>query len=323
MTALQRLLDEVGAVVVTHPDRLEAMRTDRSGWIAADRPLALVEARTVEQVQTAVGIAHETGTPIVPRGAGTGLAGGANGTAGSIVLSLARMDRILEIASADEYAVVQPGVINADLNAALAPHGLWFAPDPVSRDIASVGGNIATNAGGLLCTKYGVTRAAVLALDIVLSDGTLLRTGRQTVKGVTGLDLTALFVGSEGTLGVVVGAVLRTPPLPQGDTTTVGALFDDIAAAASAASAITAAGLHPAVMELIDASTLDLITDYLGEETIRSTLGTSAGGSYLLVQFDAGTGSHTGLAALSLMEDKGGAGRLSRDPDEAEALLRI
>ncbi len=172
--------------------------------------------------------ATEFRIPVVPRGAGTGLAGGANGTDGAIVLSVAGMDRILEISPEDELAVVEPGVINADLNAALRPHGLWFAPDPASKAISSVGGNIATNAGGLLCAKYGVTREAVLGLSVVLPDGRLIRTGHRTVKGVTGFDLTALFVGSEGTLGVIVDATVRVLPLPVGGVTTIGALFPDV-----------------------------------------------------------------------------------------------
>jgi len=320
---LQALAAELGDVVVTEPTRLDTVRTDRSGWVADGRPLALVEARTVEQVQAAMRIAHATGTPVVPRGAGTGLAGGANGTDGSIVLDVQRMDRILEISPEDEVAVVEPGVVNARLNEALAPHGLWFAPDPVSREISTIGGNIATNAGGLLCAKYGVTREAVLGLEAVLADGTLLRTGRRTVKGVTGYDLTALLVGSEGTLGVIVGATVRTPPVPRGVTTTIGALFPDVTAAASASAAITAAGLRPAVMELLDAETLGLIRDLLGREAFERMLGTSEGGSYLLVQFDAGTGAAVGERALDLIERSGGTGRLSDDPDEAAGLIRI
>ncbi len=318
-----RLRAELGDAVVTEPDRLDAVRTDRSGWVADGRPLALVEARSVEDVQAALRVAHATRTPVVPRGAGSGLAGGANGTDGSIVISVERMNRILEICAADEYAVIEPGVLNVDLNEALGRHGMWFAPDPVSRRIASVGGNIATNAGGLLCAKYGVTREAVLGVDVVLADGTLLRTGRRTVKGVTGYDLTALFVGSEGTLGIIVGATVRTPPLPVGETTTIGALFADVEAAAAASAAITAAGLRPSAMELIDAATLGLIRAYLGEDAFVTLLGTSAGGSYLLVQFDAGTGASAGPQALQLIERNGGAARLSENPVEAEGLLRI
>lgn len=323
MSVLSGLTEALGDAVVTEPDRLDAVRTDRSGWVADGRPLALVEARGVEDVRAALRVAHATRTPVVPRGAGTGLAGGANGTDGSIVVSVERMTRILEISAADEYAVIEPGVLNADLNAALGRHGLWFAPDPVSRAISTVGGNIATNAGGLVCAKYGVTREAVLGLDVVLADGTLLRTGRRTVKGVTGYDLTALLVGSEGTLGIIVGATVRARPVPAGETTTLGVLFEDVGAAAAAATAITAASLQPVVMEIIDTTTLDLIRAHLGRETFLELLGTSAGGSYLLVQFDAGTGASAGPEALRLASREGGVGRLSVEPAVAEGLLRI
>ena len=184
--ALARLQDALGASVTTDPDALDATREDRSGWRSATPPLALVHAASVADVQAVMRIAHATGTPVVPRGAGSGLAGGAIASPGAIVLDVSRMNRILEISEADELAVVEPGVLNGDLNDALAPRGLWFAPDPASRAIASIGGNIATNAGGLLCAKYGVTREAVLGLAVVLADGRLLRTGHRTVKGVTG-----------------------------------------------------------------------------------------------------------------------------------------
>ena len=134
----------------------------------------MVRARTVEDVQAACRIAHGTRTPLVTRGAGTGLAGGAVAGAGEIVLDMTAMDRILEVSPADRVAVVEPGILNGALNAALAEHGLWWAPDPASKDISTVGGNIAMNAGGLLCAKYGVTREAVLGLDVVLADGTCL-----------------------------------------------------------------------------------------------------------------------------------------------------
>ncbi|MET0590469.1 MAG: FAD-binding oxidoreductase, partial [Naasia sp.] len=229
---LDLLRHRLGDIVRTEIDVLDAARADKSGARAATRPIAVVEAETVEQVQDLLRLATETGTPVVPRGAGTGLAGGAIGSGGEIVLSLHRMTRILEVSAADELAVVEPGILNGDLNAALAEQGLWWAPDPASKAISSVGGNIATNAGGILCAKYGVTREAVLGLLVVLADGTLLRMGHRTVKGVTGYDTTALMIGSEGTLGVIVEATLKLRPLPTGTTATIGAYFPDVVAAA-------------------------------------------------------------------------------------------
>ncbi len=156
--------------------------------------------------------ASATGTPVVPRGAGSGLSGAANAVDGCVVLCTERMDAVVEIDPADMLAVVQPGVVNGDLKRAVAAKGLFYAPDPGSQDFCSIGGNVATNAGGLCCVKYGVTRDAVLGLEVVLADGRLLRTGGRTVKDVAGLDLTRLFVGSEGMLGVVTEVTVRLLP---------------------------------------------------------------------------------------------------------------
>lgn len=310
-------------VLSTDPADLDAVRTDKSGWVADGRPLALVRARSVADVQATMLTATEFRVPVVPRGAGTGLAGGANGTDGALVLSVAGMDRILEISAEDELAVIEPGVINADLNAALAPHGLWFAPDPASKAISSVGGNIATNAGGLLCAKYGVTREAVLALSVVLADGRLIHTGHRTVKGVTGYDLTALFVGSEGTLGVIVGATVRALPLPVGGITTIGSLFPDVRSAAAASARVTASRLRPSVMELLDGPSLERISAYLGTEAIEEAVGASGGAAYLLVQFDGLSSAVDAAAASELIRASGGTVRLSSDAAEGERLLAI
>jgi glycolate oxidase len=317
--------DEAVAAGVLSTDEadLEAARTDKSGWVAEGRPLAVIKATSVEHVQATLRAASEFRVPVVPRGAGTGLAGGANGTDGAIVLSVAGMDRILEISAEDELAVIEPGVINADLNTALEPYGLWFAPDPASKAISTVGGNIATNAGGLLCAKYGVTREAVLALEVVLADGRLIRTGHRTVKGVTGFDLTALFVGSEGTLGVIVGATVRVLPVPPGTPTTIGALFSDVRSAAAAAARVTASRLRPAVMELLDGPSLERISAYLGEHTLSDAFGATGGGSYLLTQFDGLSAATDAAAAAELIRDAGGSVRVSADAEQGERLLAI
>ncbi|MEN0086005.1 MAG: FAD-linked oxidase C-terminal domain-containing protein [Leifsonia sp.] len=310
-------------VLSTDPELLEAARADKSGWAADGLPLAIVSARTVEHVQTTLRAASEFRVPVVPRGAGTGLAGGANGTDGSIVLDVSGMNRILEIDAEDQLAVVEPGVINSDLNAALEPYGLFFAPDPASRAVSTVGGNIATNAGGLLCAKYGVTREAVLGLEVVLADGRLLRTGHRTVKGVTGYDLTALFVGSEGTLGVIVGATVRLQPIPPGEPVTLGALFPDVRTAAEASARVTAARLRPAVMELLDAPALERIAAHLGRETLEEAFGASDGAAYLLVQFDGATAAADAEAAGTLIAETGGTVRVAADAEEGERLLAL
>ncbi len=226
--ALALLRAELGARVDTSPASLDAARADKSGHAAEGLPLAVVHAASVSDVQAVMRIATATRTPVVPRGAGTGLAGGANTGGGEISLSVRGMDRVLEVRPDDLLAVVEPGILNADLNAQLEPHGVWWAPDPASRAISTVGGNIATGAGGLLCAKYGVVRDAVLGVDLVLADGRLLHLGHRSVKGVTGLDLTSLVIGSEGTLGVVVGATLKLRRLVEGERVTLTALFEGV-----------------------------------------------------------------------------------------------
>ena len=312
----KELLAALGSAVSFDQADLEPVRADRSGHVSAAAPLALVTARGTEDVQATMRIASEHRIPVVPRGAGTGLAGGAIGGAGEIVLSTLAMNAILEISADDELAVVQPGILNEDLNVALAPRGLWFAPDPASRAISTVGGNIATNAGGLLCAKYGVTREAVLGLKIVLADGRLMTLGHRTVKGVTGYDLTALLIGSEGTLGVIVEATLKLRALPVGSVATIGAYFASIERAAAASAAITAARLRPAAMELIDQSALTGIGEYLG-------LDLGSRGSYLLVQLDGAAAAQEAGAAVGIIRSLGGDAEITTDEAETARLFAI
>ncbi|PLW72064.1 FAD-binding oxidoreductase, partial [Streptomyces sp. DJ] len=200
--------------VLTDPDVTAAYRNDMASFCPSGRPAAVVLPRTVEQVQHVMRTATDLRVPVVPQGARTGLSGAANASDGCIALSLVKMDRILEIDPVDRIAVVEPGVVNADLSRAAGEHGLTYPPDPSSWESCTIGGNIGTGSGGLCCVKYGVTAEYVLGLDVVLADGRLLRTGRRTAKGVAGYDLTRLFVGSEGSLGVVVRAVLALRPAP-------------------------------------------------------------------------------------------------------------
>jgi glycolate oxidase len=313
---LDELRAELGDVLVTDRATLDALRADKSGQRSGSAPLALVEAREIAHVQAALRWAGAHGVPVVPRGAGTGLAGGAIAGSGELVVSTARMTRILRIDAADELAVVEAGVLNGDLNAALAPHGLWYAPDPASRAISTIGGNIATNAGGLMCVKYGVTREAVLGLTVVLADGRVIRTGHRTVKGVTGYDLTALLIGSEGTLGVVVEATLRLRPLERGGISTVSAAFPDVEAAARASSAITAAGIRPAALELLDASALEAIGELLGLEL-------GGRGAQLLIQTDGPGAVAEADAALAIVHAHGGSAELAADAEAGEQLFAI
>ncbi|MCF7547981.1 FAD-binding oxidoreductase [Pseudonocardia sp. WMMC193] len=293
----------------TDPVVRAAHRLDRSGFDPGSAPDAVVHAESVEDVVAVLAHAQATRTPVVVRGAGSGLSGGAVAGEGSIVLDLTRLNRITELSAADELAVVEPGVITVDLDAAAAAHGLRYAPDPASAAISTIGGNIATNAGGLRCAKYGVTRDSVLGLDVVLADGRRIRTGRRTVKGVAGYDLTGLFVGSEGTLGVIVGATVRLRPIPV-RTATLAAWFTDFGAAAAATAALTAARLQPAVAELLDAACLEA----LGADGADS-------GAFLLVQTD-GFGADAEIEAVrAVVEPFAVRVDLAADEAEAEALL--
>lgn len=278
-------------------------------------PLAVVWAESVAQVQAVVRAAASFGVPLVTRGAGTGVSGGAHATAGCVVLDLLRMNQILEINPEDEIARVEPGVINGDLNDAVAAFGLMYAPDPASFKISTIGGNIATNAGGLRCAKYGVTRDAVLALDVVLADGTLIHTGHRTFKGVAGYDLTSLFVGSEGTLGIVVGATVRLRYLPT-IVRTLAVFFPDVQGAAAGVLALGAARVQPCILELLDGPSLQEL-DFRNGSNLASR-----GTALLLVQFD-------GLAAeaeeeLAGVELEKLGGTVSReDPAEAQRLVDL
>ncbi|KAA9135448.1 FAD-binding oxidoreductase [Microbacterium caowuchunii] len=312
-----RLTEALGERVDTSDAARHAARADKSGHSSAGPALAVVNARSVADVQETLRIATATGTPVVTRGAGTGLAGAANTGPGEIALCVRAMDRILEIRPDDLLAVVEPGILNADLNDALAREGLWWAPDPASRSISTVGGNIATGAGGLLCAKYGVVRDAVLGLQVVLADGRLLSLGHRSVKGVTGYDLTSLMIGSEGTLGVVVQATLKLRRLVAGDVCTLTAVFADVRAAAAGSAAVTASGIQPAVMELMDAASLAAVHDLLG---LDSPL---AGAAQLTIQTDGPAAVAEAESISRVLRERGAAVVVSGDPAEGERLLGV
>ncbi|WP_370019848.1 FAD-binding oxidoreductase [Planotetraspora sp. GP83] len=258
------LKDLLGALpegrVLTDPDVIESYARDRT-FVEPGKALGVVLAESRDDVVATLRWASEHRVPVVPRGAGTGLAGGATATDGCLILSLIRMAEIRELSPQDEIAVAEPGVITADLDRAAREHGLMYAPDPSSYEISTIGGNLATNAGGLRCVKYGVTRDSTLGLEVVLADGRILNTGRRTMKGVTGYDLTGLFVGSEGTLGVITAATLRLRRVPR-QVATVAAEFTSLRDAAAAVSAIIAAGCQPSLLELMDRTTLEAIDDW-------------------------------------------------------------
>jgi len=302
--------------VATDELSLRRAASDASGWTDGLGPAAVVRPGSVAEVQRVLAFAHTHRIPVVTRGAGSGLAGGAAGTSGSIVLTTERLDRIVEVSPEDGVAVVEPGVITADLDAAARRHGLFYPPDPASHDISTIGGNIATNAGGLRCVKYGVTRESVLALDVVLPGGRLLRTGHRSIKGVAGLDLTSLFVGSEGTLGVVVGATLRLRAVPAGQATLVG-LFPDVATAAAAVAALGTAPVSPSVCELLGEAAVASLRKRSPLPVLR------AGDVLLLIRTDGFGAAAEAEAVADVLRAAGGVVQVAADDVEAEALLEL
>jgi glycolate oxidase len=311
-----------GDRIVTDPDVLAAISRDDAEWAPAGQAAAGVRARSEAEVQHVVRICAGLGAPIVPRGAGTGLSGGANAVSGCVILDLSRMNQVLEIDADNLVAVVQPGAINDDVKAAVASCGLWYPPDPASAPWSTIGGNVATNAGGLCCLKYGVTRDYVLGLRAVVGGpvayGEAVRLGRRTTKGVAGLDLVGLFVGSEGTLGVVTEVTLRLRPAPAGTPRTIVGAFAGLVASGRAVARITRCGLTPAVLELLDRACLEAVEEWkhLGLEADATAL--------LLARVDTpgDSGAEESGAIAAAMTDAGAIWvEQSTDDAEAEALF--
>ncbi len=295
---------------------MEGYRRDQAHLVAAGIPLALVRPRTTEQVSKVLAWAHAHRVPVVPRGAGTGLSGGAHALDDCLVLSLERMNSIRSIDPVEQVAVVEAGVINADLGRAALDHGLFYAPDPGSWETSTIGGNLATNAGGLRCVKYGVTRTAALGLEAVLPDGRVLRTGRGTVKDVAGYDLNGLLVGSEGTLAVITSATVRLLRLPARPSTTFIATFPTLASAGDGVQRIVSSAATPSLLELMDRPTINAIEDYRRLDLDRSAA------ALLIGQAD---GPNADADVQAMLECVTGAGATfayqSQDAEESAMLL--
>lgn len=312
-----RLIDALpDEAVITDPASMDAYRWDRANDPAAGVPLAVVRATSTEDVQAVVRLAAETGTAVIPRGAGSGLSGGSTAVDGAIVLSLDRM-RSISVDPDTRMAVVQPGAFNAEVKAAASAHGLWYPPDPSSFEFCSIGGNVATNAGGLCCVKYGVTTDYVLGMTVVLADGRAVRLGGPRVKDVAGLSLTKLFVGSEGTLGVITEVILRLVP-PQLPPTTLVAVFPTLEGATGAVIEATRSA-RPSMLEFMDNPTIRAV-----EAATRMGLDVDAA-AMLVIQSDG----HADAAAqeIATIEEvclRHGATECfaTADPDEGEAFVQ-
>lgn len=288
--------------VSTDPETLATHAKDR--WFASRQPDVVVFAESAEQVSKLLKFANKHGIPVTPRGAGVGYVGGCVPAKGGIALSLARMNRIKEINFADGVAVVEPGVITGQLQAEVRKRGLFYPPDPASLKECSIGGNIATNAGGPRCLKYGVTRHYVLGLEAVLASGEILRTGGRTHKNKTGFDLIGMFVGSEGLLGVVTEATLRLLPRPPARAS-LSASFRTFRQAANAVQEIFRAGFLPAALEIADAFTLKSAREHCGTAIVP------AGKGHILIDLDGQPDSVKSEAeALGVLLEKIGAQHL-------------
>jgi glycolate oxidase len=305
----ERVLDDPGIV--------EGYLQDHAEWAEYGHAVAVVRPRNTDEVQAVVRLAAARRVPIVPRGAGTGLSGGANAVDGCIMLSFEGMHEILEINPAERLAVVQPGVVNDDLRAACAAQGLWYPPDPASAPWSTIGGNVATNAGGVCCVKYGVTRDYVLALEVVNGQGEVVRLGRRTAKGVAGYDLCGLMVGSEGTLGVITEITVRLRPKRVAERTIAG-YFDSIIAAGEAVSAISATGVIPSALELVDKHCLEAVDAW-------KNMGLSTEANVVLLgrcDTPGRAGEEEAQVILRCFEEAGATWAvLSSDEQEAEALF--
>ncbi|WP_425833194.1 FAD-binding oxidoreductase [Streptomyces fractus] len=302
--------------IIVDADITASYAHDMASFCDAGTPAVVVLPRTVEEVQHVMRTATALRVPVVPQGARTGLSGGANASEGCIVLSLVKMDRILEINPVDRIAVVEPGVINATLSRAVNEHGLYYPPDPSSWEMCTIGGNIGTASGGLCCVKYGVTAEYVLGLDVVLADGRLLQTGRRTAKGVAGYDLTRLFVGSEGSLGIVVKATLALKPQPP-QQLVLAAEFASAEAACDAVCRIMEGGHVPSLLELMDRTTVKAVNDMANMGLPETTE------ALLLAAFDT-LDPVTDLAAVGALCEAAGATQVvpAEDAAESEMLLQ-
>jgi len=276
------------------------------------RPLAVVLPDSTEQVRAVVLACHGAGVPFVPRGAGTGLSGGAHAVPGSVLIECSRMKRILEVNVADRVAVVEPGLVNADLSTAVAPHGLFYAPDPSSQQACTIGGNVAENSGGPHTLKYGTTTQHVLAVQLVTPDGEVVRHGSAT-GFAEGFDLVGAIVGSEGTLGVVTEVTVRLSPIPEAIETLL-AIFPDVTTACRSVGEVIQRGLVPAALEIVDQRTVAAV-----EDSVYAAGLPRDAGAILIAELDgAASALAPQVATLREVATRCGASRVEVARDEQE-----
>jgi glycolate oxidase len=312
MSFVAELERHLGVSLITDPDITSTYSRDQAPFASYSPAAAVLLARTTEEISKALAFCSERKIPVVTRGAGSGLSGGANADSNSLVISLEKMNQIIEIDPANQLARVQAGVINLDLDTAVKEFGMAYLPDPASRDWSTLGGNVATNAGGMCCVKYGVTSHHVRALTVVLSSGEIIEVGKSTKKFVTTLDLMHLFIGSEGTLGIVTEITLNIVPRPKSPATLV-ATFPNISQAAAAATELLK--YRPSMLEIVDQTTLRAVENW-------HPLGFEVAGSILLMQLDENF--EVGDAAVATCQSHGMIdGMFSTDASDAADLIRV
>jgi glycolate oxidase len=304
-----------GSTLIREPASMDAYRRDHSSEPRPGHPLAVVQATTTEDVQAVLRFASARNIPVVPRGAGSGLSGGSTAVDGGIILSLHRM-REIHVDPATQTVTVQPGAFNAEVKAAAAEYGLWYPPDPASYEFCSIGGNVATNAGGLCCVKYGVTGDYVLGMTVVLADGRAITLGGPLRKDVAGLSLTKLFVGSEGTLGVITQVVLRLVPAGRRPLSLV-AMFPDMDAAVRSIQEI-ATQLRPSMLELMDRVTIGAV-----EDMTRMGLDRDAAAMIVVQSDEDPDRAQKDLALVEQICTRNAAAEcvVTDDPDDSEAFI--
>jgi len=306
---LEKLL---GVALITDPDITATYSKDQAPFAKSAPAAAVLLARNTEEISKALAFCSERNIPVVTRGAGSGLSGGANADSQSLVISLEKMNGILEIDPDNQFARVQAGVVNLDLDTAVKEFGMAYLPDPASRDWSTLGGNVATNAGGMCCVKYGVTSHHVRALTVVLSTGEVIELGKSTKKFVTTLDLMHLFIGSEGTLGIITEITLNLVARPNNPATLI-ATFPSITQAAAASTQLLK--YRPSMLEIIDQTTLRAVEQW-------HPLGFEVAGSILLMQLDENF--ELGEQALETCNQHSMIdGMFTTDNSEATDLIRV
>ncbi|MDR2661149.1 MAG: FAD-binding protein [Lactobacillaceae bacterium] len=316
LNALQTSVKD-GKVLFDKQSLFDYSNNPKSSNEEVQLPIAIVLAKSIEDILAVVKVARQFHTPIITKDTNTSVVGGSRGQNDSIVLSLAEMNQILEINPEDGIARVQAGVINGDLDKAVSKYGFFYAPDPGSKNISSIGGNVSTNAGGMQSVRYGVTKDQVLGMKVVLMDGRVIELGGRTLKQAFSYDLTHLFVGSEGTLGIIVEITVKILPIPLGTPLVGIANFKNMTELTKATGTLRSSGVYPTVLEALDAATVQKLDEY------ESTNYSKDNAAMLIFRLDF-TSPEIENKVNSILQDFGATNiDISSDPKHASELFKL